>query len=57
MVSEKGGLVKFWKKGELRTATRNDVIFAGATALMAVWAFIDKHKQYQESKKEINESA
>lgn len=47
--------MSWWKKGELRVATRNDVIFAGAAALMAVWAFIDKNKQYQESKKETSE--
>lgn len=46
--------MKFWKKGELRVATRNDVIFAGATALMAMWAFVDKWKQYEDTK-EINE--
>jgi hypothetical protein len=42
--------VRFWKKGELRVATRNDVVMAGAAALLAVWAFIDKNKQYQEAK-------
>ena len=49
--------MRFWKKGEIRTATRNDVIFAGAAALMAVWAFVDKHKQYNDSKKEQHELA
>jgi hypothetical protein len=50
--------VAFWNKGELRVATRNDVVMAGAAALLAVWAFIDKNKQYQDHKKELeHESA
>lgn len=40
----------FWKKGELRHATRNDVIMAGGAAIIAVWTFLDKYRDYNEQK-------
>lgn len=46
--------MKFWKKGQPRTPTRNDVFMAGMALVMAAWTFTTNYHEYKKTQKEEN---